>query len=172
MILLQVEGIQKHFGPEPVLDGVTFDLRPGDRVGLVGPNGTGKTTLLKILAGKEEADGGSVVKHPSVHLGYLEQQPEWAAGRTLIDEANSALADLMAMQEELISVAEELGHCDDDVEHKRLAARYDHLQHEIERQDAYNLDHKIERVLDGLRFRRESFESAGRTRSAAASRTA
>jgi ATP-binding cassette subfamily F protein 3 len=157
MILLQVDGIQKHFGPEPVLDGVTFDLRPGDRAGLAGPNGTGKTTLLKILAGKEDADGGTVVKHPSLHLGYLEQQPEWSAGRTLIDEARSALAGLMAMQEELISVAEELGHCDDEVEHKRLADRYDHLQHEMQRTDAYNLDHKIERVLDGLRFRRKSF---------------
>jgi ATP-binding cassette subfamily F protein 3 len=157
MILLQLDGIQKHFGPEPVLDGVTFDLRPGERVGLVGPNGTGKTTLLKILAGKEEADGGSIVKHPSLHLGYLEQQPDWAPGRTLIDEARSALAGLVAMQEELVSVAEELGHCEDPIEHKRLADRYDHLQHEIERADAYNLDHKIERVLDGLRFRRESF---------------
>jgi ATP-binding cassette subfamily F protein 3 len=157
MILLQLDGIQKHFGPEPVLDGVTFDLRPGERVGLVGPNGTGKTTLLKILAGKEEADGGSIVKHPSLHLGYLEQQPDWAPGRTLIEEARTALAGLMAMQEELVSVAEELAHCEDEVEHKRLADRYDHLQHEIQRADAYNLDHKIERVLDGLRFRRESF---------------
>jgi ATP-binding cassette subfamily F protein 3 len=157
MIFLQLDGIQKHFGPEPVLDGVTFDLRPGERVGLVGPNGTGKTTLLRILAGKEEADGGSITKHPSLHLGYLEQQPDWAPGRTLIDEARSALAGLVAMQEELVSVAEELGRCDDPVEHKRLADRYDHLQHEIERADAYNLDHKIERVLEGLRFRRESF---------------
>lgn len=158
MILLQVEGVQKHYGPEPVLDGVTFDLRPGERVGLVGPNGTGKTTLLRILAGKEEADGGSVVKHPSLHLGYLEQQPQWAPGRTLIEEARSALAGLIAMQEELVSVAEELAHCDDPLGHKRLADRYDHLQHELLAGDAYNLDHKIERVLDGLRFRRESFD--------------
>jgi ATP-binding cassette subfamily F protein 3 len=158
MILLQVEGVQKHYGPEPVLDGVAFDLRPGERVGLVGPNGTGKTTLLKILAGKEDADGGSVVKHPSLHLGYLEQQPEWEPGRTLIEEARSALAGLLAMQEELVSVAEELGRCDDPIEHQRLADRYDHLQHEMLSRDAYNLDYKIERVLEGLRFRRETFD--------------
>jgi len=158
MILLQVEGVQKHYGPEPVLDGVTFDLRPGERVGLVGPNGTGKTTLLKILAGREEADAGSIIAHPSLHIGYLEQQPQWQPGRTLIEEAKSALAALVAMQEELVAVAEELGHCDDPLEHKRLADRYDHLQHEMLSRDAYNLDHKIERVLDGLRFCRESFQ--------------
>ncbi len=98
MILFQVEGIQKHYGPEPVLDGVTFEVRPGERIGLVGPNGSGKTTLLRILAGKEEADGGSFVRHPSLHLGYLEQQPELEPGRTLCDEAKSALAGLMAME--------------------------------------------------------------------------
>ena len=157
MILFQVEGVQKHYGPEPVLDGVTFELRPGERIGLVGPNGTGKTTLMRILANKEEADGGSIVRHPSLHVGYLEQQPEWEPGRTLIDEAKSALAGLMAMEAELISVAEELGRSDDPLEHKRLADRYDHLQHEMQSRDAYNLDHKIERVLDGLRFRRATF---------------
>ena len=112
---------------------------------------------MRILADKEEADGGSIVRHPSLHVGYLEQQPEWEPGRTLIDEAKSALAGLMAMEAELISVAEELGRCDDPLEHKRLADRYDHLQHEMQSRDAYNLDHKIERVLDGLRFRRETF---------------
>ncbi len=158
MILFQVEGVQKHYGPEPVLDGVTFDLRPGERIGLVGPNGTGKTTLMRILANKEEADGGSIVRHPTLHAGYLEQQPEWEPGRTLLDEAKSALAGLMAMEAEMISVAEELGRCDDPLEHKRLANRYDHLQHEMQTCDAYNLDYKIERVLDGLRFRRETFD--------------
>lgn len=158
MILLDVRAIQKHYGPDPVLAGVTFELRPGERASLVGPNGTGKTTLLKILAGKEDADNGTVSRHPAVHLGYLEQQPQWEPGRTLWDEAQSALAGLIALEQELVSVAEELGQTDDPAEHKRLAARYDHLQHELQSRDAYNLDHKIERVLDGLRFRRETFK--------------
>src|SRR5580693_4219014 len=100
MILLQVENVIKHYGPEPVLAGVTFDLRPGERVSLVGPNGAGKTTLMKILAGREEADSGTITPHATMHLGYLEQQPDWTPGRTLWDEVHSALASLVSMQQE------------------------------------------------------------------------
>jgi ATP-binding cassette, subfamily F, member 3 len=157
MIYLEVQGVRKHFGPEPVLDGVTFELRAGERVGLVGPNGSGKTTLMRILAGREDPDAGAVRLHPSLHLGYLEQQPDWQPGRTLWEEAQGALAGLIALEQESVSVAEALAETADPLEHKRLADRFDHLQHELERRDAYNLDHKIERVLAGLRFRSESF---------------
>jgi ATP-binding cassette, subfamily F, member 3 len=157
MILLEVDAIRKHFGPNPVLDGVTFEVRPGDRVGLVGPNGCGKTTLLRILAGWEDADGGSFRLHDSVRLGYLEQQPKFDPSQTLHDAAKKALADLIALEPEAIAVAEEMAHATDPAEHRRLASRFDHLQHELHRLDAYNLDHKIERVLEGLRFRAESF---------------
>ncbi len=158
MIFLNVAGIRRQYGPEPVLDGVTFEVRPGDRVGLVGPNGSGKTTLLRILAGKDEADAGSCEIHPTARLGYLEQQPTFEADRTLRDEALSALADLVALQQEAIAVAADIAAASDPVEQKRLAARYDHLQHELQEQDAYNIEHRLERVLDGLRFGRESFD--------------
>jgi ATP-binding cassette subfamily F protein 3 len=157
MILLNVADVRKHFGPEPVLDGVRFEVHPGDRIGLVGPNGSGKTTLLRILAGHEDADGGSFQFHPTVHFGYLEQQPRFEADRTLHDEAKSALADLIALQHEAIEVADDIAQSTDPIEQKRLTARYDHLQHELHRQDAYNIDYRIEQVLDGLRFRRETF---------------
>ena len=157
MIFLDAVDIQKHFGPEPVLDGVTLQVRPGERIGLVGPNGSGKTTLLRILAGLEEADRGRLERHPALHPGYLEQQPRWQPGRTLWDEAQSALAGLIALEEEALAVAAEMAQAAEPAEHRRLAARYDHLQHELARRDAYNLDHKIARVLEGLGFRRAGF---------------
>ncbi|MCE9524537.1 MAG: ATP-binding cassette domain-containing protein, partial [Planctomycetales bacterium] len=106
MILLSLQSLVKHFGPEPVLAGVTFDMRPGERVSLVGPNGAGKTTLMKIIAGREEADSGKVELHPSARLGLLEQQPEFEEGKTVWEEAKSALDELLSFSHE----AEELGH--------------------------------------------------------------
>ena len=156
MILLEVEGVRKHFGPEPVLDGVTFQVRPGDRIGLVGPNGCGKTTLLGILAGREEPDAGTCRVHASVRLEMLAQQAHFEPGRSLHDEAAEGMAALYALQQEAVAVAEAIARSD-EAERARLCARYDHLQHELERQDAFNIDHKIGRVLEGLGFAAERF---------------
>jgi ATP-binding cassette, subfamily F, member 3 len=162
MIILEVDGIRKQFGPDPVLTDITFDVRPGQRIGLVGPNGAGKTTLLHILEGREEADAGEVQLHSSVTLGFLEQQAEFEPERTLWQEAESALELFLAMQRESLDIADrmgELGDSGDSGEHDRLAARYDELQHELERHDAFHLDHKIHRVLEGLGFTESTFQT-------------
>lgn len=121
MIVLSVLGIRKHYGDEQVLSGVAFDVRPGDRIGLVGPNGTGKTTLLRILAGEVEADGGTVQWHPAARAEYLRQHPLIDPNRTLWEEAKSALKSLFALQHDAEQAARQLAECTDESEHRRLA---------------------------------------------------
>jgi ATP-binding cassette subfamily F protein 3 len=152
MILLAARNIRKHYGPEPVLDGVTCEVRPGERISLVGPNGAGKSTLMKILTRMEEPDAGTVERHPATRIGYLEQHPEFAAGRTVWDEASQALSDLVSLQQQVEQVALAIAEATDADERQRLAQRFDFLQHELHHHDAYNLNHKIERVLNGLGF--------------------
>ena len=160
MILLNVQSVSKHYGPVPVLDGATFEIRPGERGGLVGPNGAGKSTLMKILAGHEQADGGQIVLHADARLAYLEQQPQFDPSATLWDEARGALADLIQLGIDAEHAAHALAEATDDVERKRLSARFDRLQFQLQHHDAYNLDHRVERILQGLGFSTESFRQS------------
>ncbi len=157
MILLEAEGLRKVYGEQALLDGVTFQVRAGQRIGLLGPNGCGKTTLLRLLAGRIDSDGGRCRMHASASPAYLEQQPRFNPARSVRHEAAAALAGLMRLQHEAQSVAEAMAAADDEADRLRLAARFDHLQQELVRQDAYNLEHKIERVLEGLGFAQTTF---------------
>lgn len=162
MILLDVQAVRKQFAAEPLLESVSFQVRPGDRIGLIGPNGCGKTTLLRILAGLEEPDAGSCVVHPAAHVGFLEQQPRITPGRSLRQEAAEGLAALYAIQQEALAVAEAIAQSD-PAERAGLCARYDHLQRELERRDAYNVEHRIDRVLEGLGFAPEALDQPAET---------
>ncbi len=157
MILLSADDITKHFGSEPVLDGVTFEVRAGERISLVGPNGSGKTTLLKILAGQIECDRGAVQLGSSIRCGYLEQQAQFDGGRTVWEEAQAALGHLLQMADESEQLAKAISRVDDPDQRSSLEQRYDHLQEELARQDGYHLDHRIERVLQGVGFEAASF---------------
>ena len=159
MIYLSLQSVRKHFSADPVLMDVNFEIRPGERVGLVGPNGTGKTTLMKIIAGKEDADGGKIEIHPSVRMGYLEQTPDYSAGRTLIEEARHAFDEILSMHKQAEEVAAAMAVEQDPKELERLALRYDHLQTVLHTHDAYNIDYKVERVLEGLGFARSQFNT-------------
>ncbi|MDA7979986.1 MAG: ABC-F family ATP-binding cassette domain-containing protein [Pirellulales bacterium] len=156
MIQLSVSDVRKFFGPEPVLDGLSFDLRPGERVGLVGPNGVGKTTLLRIITGSLEPDSGSATWHRSVSWGILEQRPDFDPQLTVWEIARSGLAELIAMAAEAESLAKNLGDAAPQ-EQQRLGARLDQLHHQLQQRDGYHLDHKITRVLNGLRLDESSY---------------
>jgi len=152
MLLLSCSRLCRGFDEGPLFEDLGFELQSGERVGLVGPNGIGKTTLLRLLAGLDQPDDGEIRLHAGARVGLLQQQPVFAAGRTLFEEARSALADLLAAQNDLVHTAEALAKTTDEAEHKALAARYDRLNEMLRHHDAYNVDHRVEHVLDGLGF--------------------
>ncbi len=159
MLILRAVELKKRYAVEPILDGASFDVYAGDRIGLVGPNGTGKTTLLKIVAGMLEADAGTLEWGGDIRIGYLEQHPTFAPNRTVRDEARSALARFIEMQHEAETTAAALAECTDPKEQARLSERLDRLHHELQLHDAYHLDHKVERVLEGLGFPPAMFDA-------------
>src|SRR4051812_306395 len=105
MILLSARELVRQFDFEPVLDGVSFEVRPGEKIGLVGPNGAGKTTLMRILAEQDEPDQGILERHPSARVAILEQEPHFTPERTLLEEAKSGLAPLYGLQAEAEEMA-------------------------------------------------------------------
>src|SRR6516164_9811888 len=157
MLLLSCTDLSRGFDEGPLFCNVGFELQSGERVGLVGPNGVGKTTLMKILAGLDRPDVGAVRLHAGARVALLRQQPEFTPDRTLFAEAKSALDELLAAHDDMIHTAERLARSTDEAEHKALAARYDRLHELLSHHDAFHVDHKIEQVLDGLGFRREDY---------------
>ncbi|MDR3181385.1 MAG: ABC-F family ATP-binding cassette domain-containing protein [Planctomycetaceae bacterium] len=151
-VILTVEHLRKHFSAEPVLADVSFQLRAGDKVGLVGPNGCGKTTLLNILAEREESEKGTIDKASSISIGYLEQRPETGSKRTVLDEAKIALAPLVEMQHEAERLAEQIAQETEAAASASLMIRYDRIHESLMRHDAYHLDHRIEKILHGVGF--------------------
>ncbi len=158
MVLLAAEGLSKTFGDKMVLDQVDIEIRRGDHIALVGPNGTGKTTLLRILTGQQASDGGRISTSGSTTVGYLQQHPTFAPEQTLWSVAADAVGDIVALAKEAEDVAHQLASCSDQRAHERLLERLDYLQARLQHSDAYSWENRVERTLQGLGFTKAWFD--------------
>ena len=158
MLQLTVRGLSRQFDSEPVFENVSFEVRTGEKIGLIGPNGTGKTTLLRLIAGLDDPDAGLVERRTGIDIALLEQETHFEPERTLREEAASGLAPLYALQETAHQLAEQMAVAADQDQSEKLHRQYDQVQHELHRLDAYNIDHRVDEVLDGLGFSAEDHD--------------
>ena len=145
---LKVIGLEKAYGIRTLFSHVDFEVQRGDKVGLVGANGTGKTTLMRILLGREESDGGQVVMDRADTVGYVEQQAAFTHD-TLYDELRSAFSDLIALRAEKERMEQDIA--DGAAGEEELAA-YGNLVTRFEAMDGYDFESRIRRVAFGLGF--------------------
>jgi len=154
MILLSARDLTRQFDADPVFSGLGLEVRAGDRIGLVGPNGCGKTTLLNILAGLDDADSGVIESPRSTRIGLLEQQPDSATDRSLWDEAAMGLEWLYQLQREAETLAEQIG----DGASETVLKRYDTVHAALEQHGGFQIDHRVAEVLEGIGFTADEFQ--------------
>ncbi|MBN1555955.1 MAG: ABC-F family ATP-binding cassette domain-containing protein [Phycisphaerae bacterium] len=154
MSLIVAENLSKSFSEVAVLRNVKLTLAPLRRVGLVGPNGQGKTTLLRILAGLEPPTDGHLQRKSDLRIGYLPQDPPALEGESLREALLSVFDDLRRLERDMHALAHELETDSDD----RKLARYGDLSHEFETRGGYSYAQRVEQVLEGLRFETESWD--------------
>lgn len=155
MILLSLQGVQKSFGTNEVLRDASLVLQDHQRMGLVGVNGCGKSTLMKIIAGLEPYDGGTITMQKGLRFGYLAQQGTVGEGRTVLEELESVFEPVVQMEKQLRELEHQMADAADEMSLKRLGSQYDTLTRRFEDANGYGWKSTVQGVLAGLGFRKE-----------------
>jgi ATP-binding cassette subfamily F protein 3 len=151
--MIQLNAAGKRYGHKLLFDGADLLITPRDRVGLVGANGTGKSTFLKILAGLETLDYGSVSVAKGISAGYLPQDGLTLTGRTVFAECMSVFSRLRDMEKEFEHLTSRMAEIDHtSAEYEQVAERYHQIEHEFRVHDGYAIDAQVGAVLAGLGF--------------------
>jgi len=156
--MIQLSGAGKRFGHKLLFENVDWLITNRDHIGLVGGNGTGKSTLMKTLAGMDTFDYGSLTVAKGTSAGYLPQDGLTLSGRTVFDECMSVFDDLRAMEKELESLTHSMAEFDHtSPEYDAVADRYQRVEHEFRTRDGYSIEAEVGRVLMGLGFNKEDW---------------
>ncbi|MGB0293442.1 MAG: ABC-F family ATP-binding cassette domain-containing protein [Flavobacteriaceae bacterium] len=158
--MLNIHNISVSFSGEYLFEEVSYQLSPGDRVGLIGKNGAGKSTMLKLLAKEYEVDQGTIAIDKNVTLGFLKQDIDFEKGRTVIEEAQQAFSEIKALEKQIEEVNQALASRTDyesESYHELMVAVGD-LSDRYEIIGGYSYQGETERVLQGLGFVRTDFD--------------
>ena len=157
--MIQLSGAGKRFGHKLLFENADWLITPNDRVGLVGANGTGKSTLMKVLAGLDTLDYGTLTIAKGTTAGYLPQDGLSLSGRTVFAECMSVFDELRAMEQELETLMHRIAELDHtSAEYADVADRYHRLEHEFQTRDGYSIEAEVGRVLMGLGFGKEDWQ--------------
>ncbi|WP_053019359.1 ABC-F family ATP-binding cassette domain-containing protein [Staphylococcus haemolyticus] len=161
MILLQLNDISKSFDGEDIFTRVNFEVKTGERIGVVGRNGAGKSTLMKIIAGVEDYDSGHISKIKNLRMGYLTQQMTLNSSASVFEEMSKPFEHLKKME---LLIREETNWLADHAsnyyseEYQQHMERYESLTNQFEQLDGYQYESKIKTVLHGLNFNEDDFD--------------
>ena len=151
--MIQLTSAAKRFGPKTLFEDFDWLVTPNERVGIVGANGTGKTTLLRILAGLESLDAGSIGRMKGITAGYLPQDGLSLSGRTVFDECMTVFDELRGIATEQETLAHRMSEIDpSSPEYTQISERFHHVQSVLHTHDVYALDAQVGTVLAGLGF--------------------
>ena len=153
-VLLSVQGLTKEFSGERLFQPLSFIVRDHDRTAIIGPNGTGKSTLIKIILGKEEPTEGQVILSKNVKIGYLSQDVIEDPKHTLYEEALSVFTPLIEEEKRLNELADKIAL---DPSDEKLLNDYSNRQNLFEMQGGYNYKYKIEMILNMFSFKKEDY---------------
>ena len=156
--MIQLTSAGKRFGPKLLFEDLDWLVTPQDRVGLVGANGTGKSTLLKVLAGMDSLDYGSLQRARGISAGYLPQEGLNLSGRTVFAECMTVFASLQEMEAEMEALTHRMPDLDPaSEEYRQVSERYHTLENEFSTRDGYAVEAQVGTVLGGLGFPREDW---------------
>ncbi|MCW2841504.1 MAG: energy-dependent translational throttle protein EttA [Aeromicrobium sp.] len=147
--VLALQNIRKAHGDKVVLDNVTLSFLHGAKIGVVGPNGMGKSSLLKLMAGLDHPNNGDIVRDPDATVGMLQQEPPLSEGKTVLENVQEAVADIKGKLDRFNQISEELAEPDADFD--TLLAEMGDLQTDLDTHNAWELDSRLDQAMDALR---------------------